>query len=269
MAKKISELTAAVALDGSELFEAVQGGASVKGTLGAVLPPGYIDGLQMQWMSTNALTVSSGAAYIASLARVVRAPNPIAKTGLVLTASTWYHVYLVLSGAAADIEIVATAPAAPYVGTARAKTGDTSRRYLGSVITDASGDLYRFRHSGMRIAYLMDVALTPEITRVLSAGVATAATMISLSRCLPVTASLATIKFQNNDAGAPARFSNSDVGANPATAAILNLPVATAGAQSATLDFPTNSAQQILYVMSGTPSGAGSYADVMGYMFER
>ena len=100
--------------------------------------PGYIDGLQMQWVSATAVTVSSGRAYIPSLGYYLDAPNAIALTGLVLTASTWHHLYLYDNAGTPAVECVTTAPAAPYSGTARAKTGDTSRRYIGSVLTDAS-----------------------------------------------------------------------------------------------------------------------------------
>jgi hypothetical protein len=105
---------------------------------------GYIDGLQMQWVSGTALTVSSGAAYIEGSAAVLNAPSAIPKTSLSLTASTWYHVYLYDNAGTPAVELVTTAPAAAYNGTARSKTGDTSRRYLGSVKTDSSGSIFNF-----------------------------------------------------------------------------------------------------------------------------
>lgn len=110
--------------------------------LDALIPPGYIDGLKMVWVSGTALTVTTGSAYIPSLGKVLRATSDIAKTGLSLTASTWYHAYLFSNAGTPDIELSTTAPAAPYNGTARTKTGDTSRRYVGSVLTDSSSNLY-------------------------------------------------------------------------------------------------------------------------------
>ena len=107
--------------------------------------PTAVTGLQLQWVSNTALTVGTGSFALAS-GTVLNVATAIAKTGLSLTASTFYHVYGFLNGSTPDIEIVTTAPAAPYQGRARAKTGDTTRRYLGSVLTDASGNLLNFHH---------------------------------------------------------------------------------------------------------------------------
>ena len=95
----------------------------------------------MQWVSATAITVTSGSAFVPSLNKCLPVPNAIALTGLVLAASTFYHVYLYSNAGVPAIEVVTTAPASPYNGTARAKTGDTSRRYVGSVLTDASGNI--------------------------------------------------------------------------------------------------------------------------------
>ncbi len=135
----------------------------VSGDAATGFMPGYIDGLKMVWVSATALTVTSGSAYIPGPGTIVQAATDIAKTGLTFTTGTWYHVYLFLNAGTPDIEIVTTAPATAYSGTARAKTSDTSRRYLGSVRALGTNVLAKFNHSigcGM-IEYQEGSAATP------------------------------------------------------------------------------------------------------------
>lgn len=110
--------------------------------LDVLIPPGYIDGLKTTLVSGTALTITSGAAYIPSLNKVLYIPTDISKSGLTLAASTLYHIYLYVNAGTPDIELVTTTPSTPYNGIARTKTGDSSRRYVGSVLTDASSNLY-------------------------------------------------------------------------------------------------------------------------------
>lgn len=184
MTLKISQLTpvAAGSLDGSEPVElGIAGDKSAPN--GAFLPPGYIEGLKMQWVSGTAITITSGAAYIPSLGRVVRSAAAIAKTALVLTASTWYHVYLYINAGAAAIEIVTTTPSAVYFGSARSKNADTSRRYLGSVRTDSAGNILQFKHFADVVTYALGSS-----NMVVNSGTATAVTDFDCSAFAPVTA---------------------------------------------------------------------------------
>jgi hypothetical protein len=268
MGKKISELPAAAAFDGTELLELVQAGANVRGLLGALLPPGYVDGLKLQWVSGNALTVTSGAAYVPSLGRVLRVPNAIAKTGLALTASTWYHVYLWLNGTNADIEIVATASSAIYNGTARTKAGDTSRRYLGSVLTDGTGKIWPFTQSGPRVSYYWN-NLGNAPMRPLSVGAAITGTVVPLASSCPVTATHVNLRAQNGDPSVAARLSNKDfagaVGdSGGGTYAILPC----APSSNTVLDFPLANDQSLVYWMTSAPT-SGLTLDVFGYLYER
>lgn len=261
MAKKISDLAAAAALDGTELSETVQAGVNVKVPLGSITPPGYIDGLKMQWVSANALTVTSGAAYIPSLGRVLRVPASIAKAGLALAASTWYHVYLWLNGANADVEIVTAVPAAPYVGTARAKTGDTSRRYVGSILTDASSQIIPFAMNGMRISYVPPAGATGTVPyRILSAGAATSVTAVAGSGIIPITSQLGQLRIQNNGSSA--------AGVGPG-APFSNAITTGPGSNNApwVLDCASGTDQSFVYF--NTTSGGSLFIDVTGYIYER
>lgn len=106
---------------------------------------GYIDGLRLVYNSRTGFTVTAGSAYVPFHGKVVELVADKVFTGLALTASTWHHVYLLETAGVADVEVVTTAPTR-YFGTAYNKTGDTARRYLGSVLTNASGQLFSFRH---------------------------------------------------------------------------------------------------------------------------
>lgn len=225
---------------------------------------GYIDGLKMVWNSATSLSVTSGAAYIPSLGHVLQSPATLTLSSLVLTASTWYHVYLYNNAGTSTIECVTTAPASPYNGTARTKTSDTSRRYLGSVLTDASGNIYKFQHSGASIKYDASVAAAPFL--VLGSGRATTSTNVSCAGVVPLTAKVASLLLLNSDsAGAQyVYFSNPDAGA-VSTANFLSF-VSPGGTASA--DFPVGLTQAMNYYFPATPTGA-AFIRVVGYAFER
>lgn len=218
---------------------------------------GHIDGLLLVWVSNTALTVRTGSAHVQSLNRAIEATADIAKAGLVLTANTWYHVYLFLNAGAPDVEIVTTAPAAPYSGTARSKTGDTSRRYIGSIKTDASGFIQNFAQVGNEIRYRVGIDSAP--FRVLSAGMATVATAVSLSAVVPETSRMAYLRYIA-DSTAAIRLSSSD------SAASYNYPGAPGS--SSYIDIPVNVVQELTYFNASAPA-AGVYLDVAGYTFER
>lgn len=227
---------------------------------------GYIDGLKMVWNSATSISVISGAAFIPSLNKNLPSLATLTLSGLSLTASTWYHVYLYLNAGVPAIECVTTAPAAPYYGTARAKTGDTSRRYIGSVLTDASGNIWNFAQNGLRINWYVDIAGGTTVFRALAGGSATTLTPVSLSSLVPISCKLAQLRFQNIDTGAASRFSNSDTGL-VAPAALLTIPPNING--TAFVDFPLSASQGIQYFLNGTPGGQGCYIDVLGYVYER
>lgn len=180
-----------------------------------VIPPGYIDGLNLVWNSGTSISVTSGSAYIEGAAAVVNVPAALTLSGLSLTASTWYHVYLYLNAGVPAIECVTTAPATAYSGTARSKTGDTSRRYLGSVVTDASSAIYNAYFAGGDVLYRCpNGSGTP--FRVLN-GMATVSTPVSCAGVAPVSAYSILVKLANpNTAGnGILRVTNSQVTGTP------------------------------------------------------
>lgn len=230
-----------------------------------LIPKGYIDGLQMQWVSGTALTVSTGAAYIEGSGKVLRATSAIAKSGLSLTASTWYHVYLYSNAGTPDIELSTTAPASPYSGTARSKTGDASRRYLGSVQTDAIGNIFSFIVNGNLVSYREDVA--NGVFRLLSSGTSTTEASVSCTGVIPATANIGLLNFINTaTSGGVIRSGVSDDNFSAPGAK----GIAYVRAQSAALlTHPLDSSQAFTYWFDAAPSGGGAYINALGYFYER
>ena len=226
--------------------------------------PGYIDGLQMQWVSATAVTVSSGRAYIPSLGYYLDAPNAISLTGLALAASTFYHLYLYNNAGTPALECVTTAPAAPYSGTARAKTGDTSRRYIGSVLTDASANIYNFTHLTLAgsIRYLTSIFAAP--FQVVN-GTASVPTSVSCAGVIPVTGKNAALSYANNDTVVTVLLGNSISPPNNSAIAFLSQL-----GKVSTLDgeIPVDGSQAFQYTFVVAPT-SNFIARVRGYYYER
>lgn len=232
-----------------------------------VIPPGYIDGLNLVWNSGTSISVTSGSAYIEGAAAVVNMPAALTLSGLSLTASTWYHVYLYLNSGVPAIECVTTDPATAYSGTARSKTGDTSRRYIGSLLTDSAGQVLNFKHisdSGA-ILYRCKQDLAP--FRALQLGNAIVETNVSLAGAIPVTADAAQLRLFNSGTSLVTSYSTSDDSASgPPKSSI----AAVAAGANAYIPFPVDSTQAITYWNWTTPEeGTGAFVDVYGYYFGR
>lgn len=179
------------------------------------LPKGYIDGLKMEWLSANSLRVTSGAAYIPSLNRVVEVPGGIQKTGLSLVANAWHHVYLTESSGLVDIEVSTVEPSTPYSGTARVKLGDASRRYVGSVRANGSSAIIKFKHNPTTglVDYL--TSINGDGLHVASGLAITSELAISCENVAPIT-SRTVVAFAENSGGPSVVYvSNADVGSPP------------------------------------------------------
>lgn len=236
------------------------------------VPQDYISGLKMVWNSATSISVTTGAAYIPSLGRLSLVNATLTLSSLSLTASTWYHLYLYENAGTPTLECVTTAPSAAYYGIARAKTGDTSRRYMGSVLTDSSGNIFSFVHDAResRIYYRAAVGGSPFM--VLTNGSATTSTNISLSGCVPVTGIAVDVQFYNNDTGgATLRVGNPDMGALSSGLWMARAAANTSSQFDQCITLPTDSSQNLSYVMTGTPAGGSVGASMRcnGYTYER
>lgn len=230
------------------------------------LPPiftDYISGLVMTWISGTSISISSGASYVPSLGYVLAFPAAITKSGLSLSASTWYHVYGYLNGATPDIDISTTAPDTAYSGTARTKAGDNSRRYLGSIKTDSSGAVLSFSMNRGTINYRATGGGSPPF-RVLNNGTSVADTVVSMAAVLPVTSRQAQVFIQNLSTNAFVRISAPGDASPHFFVANKN-----AGTPSVYIDMYTDASQAIRYGWDVAPTGGGAYIDVFSYDFER
>lgn len=234
-------------------------GGSLQNTIS--IPLDYISGLKMVWNSGTSISVTSGATYIPSLGYCFANGSLLTLSGLALAASTWYHVYLYNNGGAPAIECVTTAPAAPYYGTARCKTGDTSRRYVGSVLTDASGGVINFDHASQagRVDYKHNI--NDDGLYVLNNGVATTLTTFSLAGAIPVTA----VRFVGYLENASTQIAYLQV---PSLTGPADFPVSFARPSSRLSAEYLVENQNAAYLLSGS-SSSGFNVWVQGYVFER
>ncbi|MEI2429173.1 DUF2793 domain-containing protein [Lysobacter yananisis] len=223
---------------------------------------GHIDGMRPSYVGAASISVSSGECYVEGQAGVVAYAAAVTKSSLTLSASTWYHVYAYLNGSTPDIEVVITAPAAPYSGSARSKTGDTSRRYLFSFKTNASSQILPFQYDTLG-TFWYSVQPSTNGLRPISNGKATTRTSISLSAGLPVTATFAVLQVVNSDTtvfvnlGNPSQPSGGVIG------------IAPGGPNSGqVVVFPSDTNQAIDYYYAVAPAN-GVYVDIYGYAIAR
>jgi hypothetical protein len=227
---------------------------------------GFIQGCKLEYNTTTQIRVTPGMAYIQSSGKILKlAAND--DTSPSLSASTWYHVYLFDNSGTVDTEVSTTAPASPWIGTARSKTSDTTRRYLGSFRTNASSQIQNFQQSGggalVQVAWRVDTGV---VTRALSGGTASTATNISLANYVPPTCFLAFVRAIN--LGDQAVFTDTSDCTGTNVAASSGLLALGNGAQ-AFLFHPLNSSQTMRYAFAPAPSTGAFYLDVYGFLLER
>jgi hypothetical protein len=226
-----------------------------------------IEGLGLQWDSASSITVLTGRCY-AENGDEIDVTSSITKSGLSsLDSDTWYHVYAYLDTGTPAAEVVTTAPTA-WKGTAKSQTGDTSKRYLFSVLTDSSGDIIEVTHLPQAgyVTY-KNFALASSPFRVLNGGTATAGAAVDLTGAIPETATIADIKTQNTSDVAIRVSEDSNVGSGGQ--ATIALPDGSTVNTLAFANISMDGSQQIWYlVLAGRTTGA-LYIDVKGYFFER
>lgn len=163
-----------------------------KAAIGTGVSAGYIEGLVPQWSSSTSLAISPGTAYIPGTGKPLAVPTALTLSGLSLTSNTWYYLYLYENAGAPALELVTTPPAAPYSGTARTKTGDTSRRFVFAVKSNAGVGMQSFQIDSMGIArYRALLSAAP--FRVVAGANQTAPTTVSLRDMVPLTTQTAAI----------------------------------------------------------------------------
>ena len=208
-----------------------------------------IDGLKLTWNSATSISVGVGACY-AENGDWIDVTSAITKASLSLSASTWYHIYVYLSAGVASAEVVTTAPVA-WKGSAYSKTGDTSRRYVGSIKADGSSNVYAFVMSGNFIKYDAPLFL------ILSSGTATSNTAVSASSAAPITARMLSVYVTNGSASVTARIGTS------ASSSIFVVNVSS----RVSIELICDASQNVYYYNSA--GGGDTYIGVSGYVLER
>ncbi|CAO3300294.1 hypothetical protein [Stenotrophomonas maltophilia] len=223
------------------------------------MTPGGISGLKLTRTSVNVVTVGTGAAHIPGTSRIAALAAPVSKT-VSGPASSWLHGYIFESNGVADVEWVTIAPAAPYFGSARSKSGDSSRRYIGSIRTNASSQVVNFTHNPINgnVRYLSDINAQIALT----GGKATTTTEVSLAPFVPVTAGVADI-FAETGVNDLAFISNPDAG-SVASAAILFFVRASQQVAGA---IALSANQRLTYMLGPATTGLSIWCS--GYYYER
>lgn len=220
------------------------------------LAPGFIEGLYLTWVSATSISLGTGAAYSPNTGRILQVLTPITISGLSLAANSWYYVYLYENAGVPAVEVVATVPAAPYNGTARMKTGDSNRRYLAAIKTNASGQIFQFQHDATGFIHWLS-ATNAAPFRVLNGGVQTTPVAFALSPAVPPVSYTAILTVSPNT-------TPTLLYAASALGQVIRQQTATA--VSTGLVFPLDSTQRMGYAVL---SGGSVNIDVCGFLNER
>lgn len=220
------------------------------------LAPGFIEGLYLTWISATSISLGTGAAYSPNTGRILQVLTPITISGLSLAANSWYYVYLYENAGVPAVEVVATVPAAPYNGTARMKTGDSNRRYLAAIKTNASGQIFQFQHDATGFIHWLS-ATNAAPFRVLNGGVQTTPVAFALSPAVPPVSYTAILTVSPNT-------TPTLLYAASALGQVIRQQTATA--VSTGLVFPLDSTQRMGYAVL---SGGSVNIDVCGFLNER
>ncbi|AMW36141.1 hypothetical protein [Xanthomonas phage XAJ2] len=163
---------------------------------GGFYVPGFISGLSLSWVDAHTVRVSAGTAHNQSADLNYR-QDAAANLTVPTTASTFFYLYQYQNN---QLEVSTTAPfTTPYAGSAMSKGGDTTRRYLGAVLTDSSGNVVKFQHDGDEILY------TEGIARLLPGGTSTTFAAISVGSQVPVGSKTVILAMTNGSATVPFR----------------------------------------------------------------
>lgn len=218
-----------------------------------------ITGMRMSVDATGLIvSVGPGQGFLPNTQRIAT-DSDLSVTVSGLTPSSWVHVYAYLSTPTTPaIEVVATAPSTPYQGTARTKTGDTSRRYMGSLWVGAAGTIIPIRHgnpgqNANRVELMGANGLANAAYVLILNGVSQTPVVVSAAAMVPPVSTFLVMQVDNS-ATLPLYLSNPDLGTVSATN-YLRTVKAGGGGQ---MDIILNSSQQFTYVFGAGLLGLGT-----------
>ncbi len=133
-----------------------------------MFPPEYLGGLYLTRNSGTSITVGPGACFIPGLSTVVETLTSITVSGLSLTPSTTYYIYFTAVAGTPTVTVETVAPVAPYRSNARTRTGDSSKRLLGSFTTDGTGAVPSFPETAPEVATREEVEAKADNTKMVT-----------------------------------------------------------------------------------------------------
>lgn len=137
--KKISQFPDGGAVQDTDQFVIARAGQNYS-ILGSVIGGGY--GTKQVWNSATGYSIEAGQRVVNG--SVLEWTSSITRSSLSLANSTFYYVYLYSNSGTPAVEESTTAPAWNSTYRYWQKTGDATRRMVGALRTDGSGDIYRF-----------------------------------------------------------------------------------------------------------------------------
>ncbi len=229
---------------------------------------GRIAGLRLSVAADGqTVSVTPGFAYIPNQGRaLLQSDMSVALTGV---ANAWRHFYIGNDAGELKFEASATAPADPYQGTARTKSNDPTRRYLGSLYFNASGITLAFQHSqegdrANRIDFVPPGGAAIAQARLLNVATGTQPTNVDASSVVPMTCRVMYTLIDNtstNDAyiGTPSN----------GTLSTTNYLLFVKANQAGQFDVVVSGNQQLNYFLNGLITLGGLTMRVRGYLFDR
>ena len=216
---------------------------------------GYIDGLQLEWVSTTQVKIKAGSAQIQSTGEIVTLATD-STISPSLSASAWRYCYLYLSSGTPTVECVSTAPDTPWFGNARSQTSATGKRYIGAIRTNGSSQIYNFFHNPNSGYYqwLEDTTASP--FRVGSSLTATTETSVDCTAVAPATARQIQLRTINTSTPTGNVFVRAASGGANALTVRVNADLIT--------PMTVTTGQLFYYLYNVAPSGA-FFADVIGF----
>jgi hypothetical protein len=230
----------------------------------------FIEGLLPVWgVGGTSVSVTPGSAYVPGIGRNITVASTLTLSSLSLTINTWYYLYLYLNSGVPSIELSSTVPLDPYCGSARTKTGDTSRRFVAALKSAPDGTLFAFQW--MNTGYIQYcTVLNGAPFRCVTGGTATTATTVALGGVVPPTTRA--VSFITTISTATG-FCDLWLTTPDFIGRVLRycgnvLSSATAGTRTS-VEMMTDSQQRVSYLFSTVGTGSSLFLDVYGYGSDR
>lgn len=214
--------------------------------------------------------------------RLIQSDGTASVTLAAPAANTWYYAYAYeASSGVLGLELSTTTFSTPYPGaggTARTKSGDTTRRYLMSMRTDGSGKLRPMSHTccqSLGNVVMFSAASATGSVPVTLAGITaiTTAQLLDLSAIIPSTATHVRLQVRNNS-NFQVYLSNPDVAAASPT----NYSATVNPGASDSMEIEVGALQKLSMIISPTSLLGGVLGalltgsvsiTVQGYLFDR